>query len=121
MCIGNVQLLSLEEPWTLIIDDALANSFVAPVTDNIQDDSQLTREFPLPYFADSGKLCLAQQSSRKSTFQSYLRVWVNTSLVIGVFQVWGLKMLNPPLNYHFGPTQKSKIFSVSHSVDILKM
>uniref|UniRef100_A0A7C9CWJ2 Zinc finger ZPR1-type domain-containing protein n=1 Tax=Opuntia streptacantha TaxID=393608 RepID=A0A7C9CWJ2_OPUST len=38
------KLLSLEEPWTLIIDDALANSFVAPVTDNIQDDSQLTLE-----------------------------------------------------------------------------
>ncbi|RVW42220.1 Zinc finger protein ZPR1-like [Vitis vinifera] len=27
------KLLSLEEPWTLIIDDALANSFVAPTTD----------------------------------------------------------------------------------------
>ncbi|KAG5553918.1 hypothetical protein RHGRI_011702 [Rhododendron griersonianum] len=37
-------LLSLEEPWTLILDDALANSFVAPATDDIQDDHQLTFE-----------------------------------------------------------------------------
>lgn len=45
VCIGLLQLLSLEEPWTLIIDDALANSFVAPVTDDIKNDSQLTCEF----------------------------------------------------------------------------
>ncbi|RVW62262.1 Zinc finger protein ZPR1-like [Vitis vinifera] len=38
------KLLSLEEPWTLIIDDALANSFVAPTTDDIKDDHQLTFE-----------------------------------------------------------------------------
>ncbi|KAL7089665.1 hypothetical protein ACP275_13G198100 [Erythranthe tilingii] len=38
------KLKSLEEPWTLIIDDALANSFVAPVTDEIKDDTQLTFE-----------------------------------------------------------------------------
>lgn len=40
-----LQLLSLEEPWTLIIDDALANSFVAPATDDIQDDHQLTCKY----------------------------------------------------------------------------
>lgn len=40
-----MQLLSLEEPWTLIIDDALANSFVAPTTDDIKDDHQLTCKF----------------------------------------------------------------------------
>lgn len=38
------KLLSLEEPWTLILDDALANSFVAPVTDDIKDDPQLIFE-----------------------------------------------------------------------------
>ncbi|GMH09459.1 hypothetical protein Nepgr_011300 [Nepenthes gracilis] len=38
------QLLSLEEPWTLIIDDPLANSFVAPVTDSLKDDQQLAFE-----------------------------------------------------------------------------
>lgn len=38
------KLLSVEEPWTLIIDDALANSFVAPVTDDLQDDHQLKFE-----------------------------------------------------------------------------
>ncbi|XP_052201894.1 uncharacterized protein LOC127807814 isoform X2 [Diospyros lotus] len=38
------KLLSVEEPWTLIIDDALANSFVAPVTDDIKDDHQLIFE-----------------------------------------------------------------------------
>ncbi|CAO2820018.1 unnamed protein product [Amaranthus hypochondriacus] len=38
------KLLSLEECWTLILDDALANSFIAPVTDDIKDDSQLTYE-----------------------------------------------------------------------------
>lgn len=38
------KLLSLEEPWTLILDDALANSFIAPVTEDIKDDHQLTFE-----------------------------------------------------------------------------
>ncbi|KAM7272061.1 hypothetical protein ACFE04_031275 [Oxalis oulophora] len=38
------KLVSLEEPWTLILDDALANSFIAPGTDDIKDDSQLTFE-----------------------------------------------------------------------------
>ncbi|KAL3851580.1 hypothetical protein ACJIZ3_013462 [Penstemon smallii] len=38
------KLKSLEEPWTLIIDDALANSFVAPATDDIKDDNQLMFE-----------------------------------------------------------------------------
>ncbi|KAI4296961.1 hypothetical protein L6164_036876 [Bauhinia variegata] len=38
------KLLSLEEPWTLILDDALANSFIAPVTDDLNDDNQLTFE-----------------------------------------------------------------------------
>ncbi|XP_059449638.1 uncharacterized protein LOC132180737 [Corylus avellana] len=38
------KLLSLEEPWTLILDDALANSFVAPVTEDIKDDDQMTFE-----------------------------------------------------------------------------
>ena len=40
-----LQLLSLEEPWTLIMDDALANSFVAPATDDIKDDDQLSCKF----------------------------------------------------------------------------
>jgi hypothetical protein len=35
----------LEEPWTLILDDALANSFVAPVTEDIKDDHQMTCKF----------------------------------------------------------------------------
>ncbi|XP_078168218.1 uncharacterized protein LOC144562798 [Carex rostrata] len=38
------QLLSLEDEWTLIIDDALAASFVSPATDAIEDDKQLTIE-----------------------------------------------------------------------------
>ncbi|GAA0170558.1 hypothetical protein LIER_24789 [Lithospermum erythrorhizon] len=38
------KLLNLEEPWTLIIDDALANSFIAPAADDIKDDIQLTFE-----------------------------------------------------------------------------
>ncbi|KAL9276855.1 hypothetical protein ACSQ67_025596 [Phaseolus vulgaris] len=33
--------LSLEEPWTLILDDALANSFVAPAIDDPKEDNQL--------------------------------------------------------------------------------
>lgn len=36
-----MQLLSLEEPWTLIIEDPLANSFVAPTTDVLEEDHQL--------------------------------------------------------------------------------
>ncbi|CAK7338793.1 unnamed protein product [Dovyalis caffra] len=38
------KLLNVEEPWTLILDDALANSFVAPATDDIKDDHQLSFE-----------------------------------------------------------------------------
>ncbi|KAG8047503.1 hypothetical protein GUJ93_ZPchr0008g12870, partial [Zizania palustris] len=38
------KLLSLQEPWTLIIDDGLAASFVAPATDSFEDDNQLTIE-----------------------------------------------------------------------------
>uniref|UniRef100_A0A2P2L4Q3 Zinc finger ZPR1-type domain-containing protein n=1 Tax=Rhizophora mucronata TaxID=61149 RepID=A0A2P2L4Q3_RHIMU len=38
------KLLNIEEPWTLILDDALANSFIAPATDDIKDDCQLTFE-----------------------------------------------------------------------------
>ncbi|KAG6392157.1 hypothetical protein SASPL_146368 [Salvia splendens] len=38
------QLKRIEEPWTLILDDALSNSFVAPVTDEMKDDAQLSFE-----------------------------------------------------------------------------
>ncbi|KAF3451100.1 hypothetical protein FNV43_RR07189 [Rhamnella rubrinervis] len=38
------KLLTLEGPWTLILDDALANSFIAPMIDDIKDDHQLTFE-----------------------------------------------------------------------------
>ncbi|KAF9683802.1 hypothetical protein SADUNF_Sadunf04G0052100 [Salix dunnii] len=38
------KLLNVEEPWTLILDDALANSFIAPATDDIKDDHQLSYE-----------------------------------------------------------------------------
>ncbi|GAB2233186.1 hypothetical protein Droror1_Dr00002404 [Drosera rotundifolia] len=37
-----MQLLALEESWSFV--DPLANSFVAPVTDDIKDDKQLTFE-----------------------------------------------------------------------------
>jgi zinc finger protein len=36
------KLLRVEEPWTLELDDALANSFIAPATDRSEDDKQLT-------------------------------------------------------------------------------
>lgn len=36
-----LQLLSMEQPWTLVLDDPLANSFIAPATDDINDDHQL--------------------------------------------------------------------------------
>ncbi|KAF3499638.1 hypothetical protein F2Q69_00044309 [Brassica cretica] len=41
------ELSALQEerkPWTLILDDELANSFISPVTDDIKDDHQLTYE-----------------------------------------------------------------------------
>ncbi|KAJ0980260.1 hypothetical protein J5N97_008515 [Dioscorea zingiberensis] len=38
------RLLEVAEPWTLIIDDALASSFVSPATDSIEDDTQLNVE-----------------------------------------------------------------------------
>jgi len=40
-----MQLLSLEQAWTLILDDALANSFVAPATDDLKEDNQLACKF----------------------------------------------------------------------------
>ncbi|CAN0880829.1 Zinc finger protein ZPR1 homolog [Linum grandiflorum] len=39
-----IKLLKFEEPWTLILDDALGNSFIAPATDELKDDHQLTHE-----------------------------------------------------------------------------
>ncbi|GMI93030.1 hypothetical protein like AT5G37340 [Hibiscus trionum] len=39
-----IKILSMAEPWTLILDDALANSFIAPATDDIKDDHQLIFE-----------------------------------------------------------------------------
>ncbi|CAN1804767.1 Zinc finger protein ZPR1 homolog, partial [Linum perenne] len=39
-----IKLLELEQPWTLILDDALGNSFIAPSTDDLKDDHQLTHE-----------------------------------------------------------------------------
>ncbi|KAG8662546.1 hypothetical protein MANES_01G122000v8 [Manihot esculenta] len=38
------KLLNVEDPWTLILDDGLANSFIAPATDDIKDDHQLLFE-----------------------------------------------------------------------------
>ncbi|KAE9597320.1 putative Zinc finger, ZPR1-type [Lupinus albus] len=38
------KLINLEEPWTLILDDALANSFIAPATDDLAADKQLMFE-----------------------------------------------------------------------------
>lgn len=38
------KLLNLEQPWTLIMDDAMASSFVSPATDDIEDDKQLVVE-----------------------------------------------------------------------------
>lgn len=52
-----VQLLSLEEAWTLVLDDALANSFIAPATDDLKDDNQLTCKFFLQQSQDF-KLCI---------------------------------------------------------------
>ncbi|XVF37539.1 hypothetical protein REPUB_Repub20aG0017500 [Reevesia pubescens] len=37
-------ILSMAEPWTLILDDPLANSFIAPATDDIKDYHQLIFE-----------------------------------------------------------------------------
>jgi hypothetical protein len=55
-----LQLLELEEEWTLILDDALANSFIAPATDDFEADSQLTSKFliliwiVLPRYLEAG-------------------------------------------------------------------
>ncbi|KAL8158910.1 hypothetical protein V2J09_000447 [Rumex salicifolius] len=38
------KILTSLEPWTLTLDDPLGNSFIAPVTDDINDDHQLTFE-----------------------------------------------------------------------------
>ncbi|KAI4370309.1 hypothetical protein MLD38_018672 [Melastoma candidum] len=38
------KLLNLEASWTLELDDALANSFISPLTDDMKDDHQLTFE-----------------------------------------------------------------------------
>ncbi|XP_004506722.1 uncharacterized protein [Cicer arietinum] len=38
------KLLTLEKPWTLILDDPEGNSFIAPATDDLKDDKQLIYE-----------------------------------------------------------------------------
>ncbi|KAG0566349.1 hypothetical protein KC19_7G057100 [Ceratodon purpureus] len=38
------KLLRAEEQFTLVLDDALANSFIAPATDDFESDTQLTSE-----------------------------------------------------------------------------
>lgn len=38
------KLLKVEEEWTLVLDDALANSFIAPATDDFESDTQLKSE-----------------------------------------------------------------------------
>lgn len=38
------KLLDIEEPWTLILDDGLARSFISPTADAIEDDRQLCFE-----------------------------------------------------------------------------
>ncbi|KAL2634270.1 hypothetical protein R1flu_005749 [Riccia fluitans] len=38
------KLLDCEEDWTLILDDALANSFIAPAVDDLKADTQLSFE-----------------------------------------------------------------------------
>ncbi|KAJ7547966.1 hypothetical protein O6H91_08G111700 [Diphasiastrum complanatum] len=38
------ELLKTEKPWTLVLDDALDNSFIAPVTDTFESDAQLRIE-----------------------------------------------------------------------------
>lgn len=40
-----VQLLDVEEELTLVLDDALAKSFIASATDDYEADCQLTSEF----------------------------------------------------------------------------
>lgn len=39
-----LQLLECEEEWSLVLDDALANSFIAPATDDFEADTQLISE-----------------------------------------------------------------------------
>lgn len=36
---------NLEMPWTLIMRDPLANSFIAPISDTEQDDRLFTEEY----------------------------------------------------------------------------
>ncbi|KAL3693883.1 hypothetical protein R1sor_007534 [Riccia sorocarpa] len=38
------KLLECEEEWTLVLDDALANSFIAPAMDDLEADTQLSFE-----------------------------------------------------------------------------
>lgn len=41
---GLNELKNLDKTWTLILDDALANSFIAPATDGLEGDKQLVVE-----------------------------------------------------------------------------
>lgn len=48
-----VTIFFLEEPWALILDDALAASFVAPATRSIEHDSQPTSKFFILFLASN--------------------------------------------------------------------
>ncbi|GAA0148743.1 hypothetical protein LIER_08101 [Lithospermum erythrorhizon] len=66
------KLLSLEEPWTLIIDDALANSFIAPAADDIKDDHQLTCKSLFHRSHSLGVLCFV---APWNCIEEYERSW----------------------------------------------
>lgn len=47
-------LLALERPWTLILEDPLANSFIAPATDDPANDHKVRAGKPGAHAAQAG-------------------------------------------------------------------
>ena len=41
------EFIALEKPWTLVLSDPLANTFVAPCTEDLADDPRLRMEVSL--------------------------------------------------------------------------
>ncbi|CAN0880838.1 hypothetical protein LINGRAHAP2_LOCUS13870 [Linum grandiflorum] len=76
----------LEEPWTLILDDALENSFIAPARDELKDDHLLTHEEYERSFEQNEELGLNDLDT-SSADDAYI------TTVAQVLGPWTLKMM----------------------------
>ena len=64
--------IALERLWTLVLADPLANTFIAPVGEKLEDDPRLTMEVRCLYMCrcTQGSFTLSQASSSPGLLQA---------------------------------------------------